>query len=166
MPPLYELTKEFQQIVDQYNSAQTQEELDQIEKVLGDLQISLNDKAIAVGHFVTNTQGDILAIDAEIERLAKMKKSRENAVKFFKGYLQTNMTIVGLKKVESPTLKILIQKNPPSVVIIDEEQIPEKYIRTKVVKSVNKIQIIADWKETGVGVAGTEVAQGERLVIK
>jgi hypothetical protein len=79
--------------------------------------------------------------------------------------LHNNMEAVGETKIESPTLKLTIKNNPASVNILDESRIPETYIVSKVVKSIDKKAIKASW-DAGVGVEGTEVIRKTRLEIK
>ena len=68
-------------------------------------------------------------------------------------------------EIDGITLKLKIKNNPPSVEIVDEKAVPEKYKKSKTVVTIDKAAIKADWKE-GVGVDGAKINQGTRLDIK
>lgn len=44
-----------------------------------------------------------------------------------KNYAQTMLETSGIQKVDAGLFKVRIQKNPPSVEIIDEKKIPDEY---------------------------------------
>jgi hypothetical protein len=148
---LYKIAQELTQAIELYNSVETDEDLLKVEQMLNDITLTLKDKAIAVGHHIIR-----LVVIRD-----RLKKSEE----WLEGYLHNNMEAVGETKIESPTLKLTIKNNPASVNILDESRIPETYIVSKVVKSVDKKAIKASW-DAGVGVEGTEVIRKTRLEIK
>lgn len=183
MSKLFEISADILAIVEQ------QEEIPQtteaLELALNSLQIEFQDKALGIAHYILNEEADIDAIDTELERLTKMKQSKENKIKWLKAYLQTQMEIIGKDKIQTPLRKIAIQNNPKSVNITNENIIPDaykkftvtlsdsKYLKdvliaapeSKVDMSISKTKI-KEALEQGVGVEGAEIVQGKRLVIK
>lgn len=121
--------------------------------------------------------------------LAKIQKACENAVQKGKEYLANYLLESGKKLLEYETETIKLRKNPASVNIIDEDQVPAKYKRYKctlnsryyeVLKSgcsfleidmpkmkveVDKAKIKAENKN-GVEVAGTELQQGHSIKLE
>ena len=166
MPKLYQITGEIVEAIELYNSVETDEELLSIEARLNGLQIRFEDKAVAIAKHIINESGDLEAIETEIERLSKLKQARENAVRRLKNYVLMQMIATNTLEVDGGTMRLKVRKNPPSVGVLNEEEIPETYRRTKTVVEIDKKAILDTFKQTGLGVAGTEIKQGSRLEIK
>ena len=163
---LYEITGDMMNAIQKYNEVETDEALLELEKELNGLQLSFNEKAITCAHYTINVKADIEAIEKEVERLNKKKESLDGGIKWMKRYLQSSMEVTRTDKIESPTVKISIQNNPPSVVIDDENLIPESYKRTiPERKEIDKIKIKDAWKQN-IGVEGTHIEQTKSLRIK
>ena len=161
---LYELSNEIEKHLEAYNQVDNQEGLDAVEKQLDSLEIGFKDKAISVAHYIMNQESDILQIQTEIDRL-RAKEARITAkTESLKTYLKRCMLEVNLDKVDSPTVQIGFRKSK-RVEIVDESKIPLKYFQEKIVKTVMKKEIKADW-ESGVGVAGTQIIEEKNLQIK
>lgn len=166
MPKLYQITGEVLEAIELYNNVETDEELLSVEARLNGLQIRFEEKALAIAKHIINESGDLEAIETEIERLSALKKSREGAVKRLKDYVLSNMLATNTPEIDGGTMKLKVRKNPPSVNVLDETQVPDTYKRTKTVVEIDKKEILAAWKANQIGVAGTEVKQGSRLEIK
>jgi hypothetical protein len=183
MSKLFEISADILAIVEEQDEVpQTTEAL---QLALDSLQIDFQEKALGCAHYVLNEEADIDAIDTELERLKKMKQSKENKIEWLKAYLKTQMEIIGKDKIQTPLRKIAIQNNPKSVNITDENIIPDAYKKftvtlsdskylqdvliaapdSKVDMSISKTKI-KEALEQGVGVQGAEIIQGKRLVIK
>jgi hypothetical protein len=162
---LYKIAAELTQAIELYNQVETDEDLLKVEQMLNDITLTLKDKAVAVGHHIIDIRGDIEKVGQEIGRLVVIRDRLKKSEEWLEGYLHNNMEAVGETKIESPTLKLTIKNNPASVNILDESRIPETYIVSKVVKSIDKKAIKASW-DAGVGVEGTEVIRKTRLEIK
>ncbi len=70
------------------------------------------------------------------------------------------------KEIKTDRYRFLLSPNAPSVNILDESLIPEQYIRTKEVKSVDKKAIMQEWKENEIEVNGTEIIRNFRLKVE
>jgi len=161
---LYEITGAMAGLIQKYNEAESDEQLLELEKALKDTEITFNDKALAVAHHIQNVKSDISAVENEIERLEKLKGRLKKEEEFFKGYIKRSMEMVNSEKIHSPTLKLSIVKNPPSVLIVDENAVPAQFKRTKIIVEVDKSLILQQHK-MGLGVDGTIVEQKKRLRI-
>lgn len=162
---LYEISNELASAITRYTESADEAEMQALAEVIGNLGIAFNDKAVAIVHYCINQEADNTAIDAEITRLKNMKQSRENAVERLKAYLKMQMENQNLDKIDSPTLKISIRKNPVSVIVDNEEEVPDEYKKVKMITSVDKIAIAKAHKD-GIGVVGTHTEQKTRLDIR
>jgi hypothetical protein len=165
MAHLYEITGEMQTAIQKYNECETDEQLLELEQTLNNIQMSFNEKATACALYTINIDSDVDAIDKEIARLSAKKKTLTGHVEWMKKYLQASMEATRTDKIESPTINLKIQNNPPSVVVDNEGEIPETYKRTKTIIEIDKVAIKKAW-ETGIGVAGTHIEQKRSLRIK
>lgn len=163
---LYELTAELNTAIERYNSVETDGELAEVEKVLTDLQLSFDQKAVGVAKHILNIEGNLSAVSTEVKRLQAIAKRLEAQRDWFHGYLFRQMEATNTQEVDGVTVKLKIKKNPPSVVVEDETKIPEKYWRViPEHKEVDKTAI-KDAHKAGIGVDGTKVVQGTRLDIR
>ena len=141
----------------------TQDELNEEESFELERLITqeLNTKSINIIGFVRNAEANISAIDNEIERLTLLKNKNNNTLSRFKEYVKDNMTALQLEKIQTSIGTLRVQKNPISVEIVDEEQIPIEYKKEKTVVSVDKTAIKNNFKETGEIIPGTRIITGK-----
>ena len=66
-------------------------------------------------------------ITSEIARLSARKKTVQNRIKYIKDWYKANLETMQTSKVQTPRGTMAIQKNPPSLVIDNEEDIPENF---------------------------------------
>ena len=105
-------------------------------------------------------------IDAEIERLQKLKKQRLAKAHGLREYLMANMIAMGATKIEAPLFRLAIQAKPPSVDVYEPGLIPEQYMRTPEAPppAPDKTAIAKAIKE-GHEVPGARLVHGTRLAI-
>ena len=182
---LYEITGELVNLIQKYNESENQEQLDALEAAIKDVQLSFDEKVVAVTHHIINIESDIPAIKAEKERLDKLEESITKQAEWFRRYVKNSMEAIGQDKVTTPTLKISIVNNPPSVVVDDENIIPNQYkramikcedagmafdIKKQVPDVVVSIEVnktkIKEANKLDVGVSGAHIETKKRLSIK
>lgn len=95
-------------------------------------------------------------IEKEIDRLNKIKKSKNDNLNRFKEYIKNTMLNAGIDKIETPIGKIAFT-NSTSTEIYDEKLIDKKFIEIETKEKILKEKIKKAIK------AGEEV-QGARLV--
>lgn len=105
-----------------------------------------------------NLEAEAEMYKAEADRLAKMAKSRSNAVERIKQAIYDAMMVTGRDKVKTDIGTYSLQKNPPSVEITSLDKIPESYLIPQEPK-VDKRGIIQAYKMTGEIIPGTEIKQ-------
>lgn len=160
------------QLVDLYKKdLETLEDLDLDEQTLADTLDSLTGelevKATNVAMFVRNLEATAAAIKDAESQMAARRKAMENRAKRVKQYLKDCMATAGISKIEHPMLALSIRKNPPSVEILDDRQIPAEYWVTPPPpeKQISKTLIMQALK-SGVDVPGAKLTQSERLDIQ
>ena len=116
-------------------------------------------KAENVAKAVKEIEGQANMIDEEIKRLTKRKTTMKNNANSMKVYLQEQMERVGTRKVQGELLTVAIQKNAPSVRVIDERKIPEEYFIPQPSK-LDKTQLKTKLKN------GVEMPEGSAELIQ
>ena len=156
---LYELSTNYLQIQEMI-----MEGAEGLEDTLESLNDAIEDKAVGYAKVIKNIEGQVLAIKEEEKRLAERRRSLESNIKRLKENLELSMLDTGKKKIKTNLFTFNIQKNPPSVKILDEEAIPSDYL-VKQKPKIDKKAIINDLKN-GVEVEGVEIKQDESLRIR
>lgn len=156
---LYELSTSYLQIQEMIL-----EGAEGLEDTLESLNDAIEEKAVGYAKVIKNIEGQVLAIKEEEKRLAERRRSLESNIKRLKENLELSMLDTGKKKIKTNLFTFNIQKNPPSVKILDEEAIPSDYL-VKQKPKIDKKAIINDMKN-GVEVEGVEIKQGESLRIR
>ena len=130
----------------------------ELEARLDQGELALKGKIENVIKFLLNSDGDIAAIDAEVARLQLRKKYRVNAKARLKDYLLMNMQRVDMLKYECPSFSAAIQKNPASVVVVDEGEVPSDFKEPRMTVFIDKKMILAELK-AGKSVPGARLAE-------
>lgn len=160
MTKLYELTESYMQLID------LSEQLDPetFKDTLDAIQDSLEDKVENTAKVVKSLESDVTAIKEEEKRLKERRQVLETKIDSIKNYLKEQLELAGIDKVKRPTITVSIQKNPPSVKVIDEKLIPSSFMIQQEPK-LDKKAILQNLKE-GKTVPGVELIQGRGLRIK
>ena len=154
---LYELTGAFNQVAvmlefDSENAA--------IIDTLESIDLAIEEKADGYAKLIRNQEASSKAFDEEIKRMKERKQAVDNNVKRMKLSLQNAMVEIGKTKFKTDLFSFNIQKNQPSVEIIDESLIPDKF--KKITIDFDKTAI----KKTKEDVPGVEIKQSESLRIR
>lgn len=156
---LYELSSAYQQIQSMIEDGQ-----EGLTDTLESLNDAIEDKAVGYAKVMKNLEAQAKAIKDEEERLADRRRSLESNVKRLKESLEQSMISVNMKKIKTELFSFNIQKNPPSVDVINEKEIPESYFIPQDPK-LDKKAILTDLKN-GVEIPGTAIKQSEGLRIR
>lgn len=140
---------------------------DVIRDTLEGLEGQLQEKATNVGLFIRNLVSTADAIYEAADQMRKRADRLRDRADSLQDYLLFNMQASGITKIESPYFTLAVKKNPPTVVIDQEGEIPEEY---KVqppppAKRIDKTAIAKAFKD-GVQVPGCHIEQRERLEVK
>lgn len=168
MTALYAITNEYlalaEKLADGDFDAQTIADTIEASGITDELAV----KAQGIEHVARGAEAHNLAIDAEIARLQALKAHRVKVAAGLRVYLLDNMQRAGIEKIECPLFSISIRKNPPSVEILDQLSLPEKYMVTPEPKppvAAPDKKAIAAALKAGEEVTGARLVQGVRLNI-
>jgi hypothetical protein len=121
---------------------------------------------VALAHQI---DAEVIAIKARMEYLIDVHKTAINKLETWHSSLDKtilNLNEQGLisNEVAGNNHRITVKENPPSCeLLVDPEQLPEKYQRQQVKVSADKKAIIAAWKK-GIPVEGAKVYRNRKVV--
>ena len=146
MTTLYTITEQFKELAALAETAD--EDLavalhDTMEGIEGEFQ----EKGKAIAMITLNIDGDLEAIQSQIDRLTERKRIISNRKESLKEYLRTNMDAAGITKITHPLFTITCGKGKPIVVIDDEKAIPDDFVNVKVTSAPDKAAIAKALKD-------------------
>ncbi|MDO9345076.1 MAG: siphovirus Gp157 family protein [Pseudomonas sp.] len=146
MSTLYTITEQFKELAALAETAD--EDLavalrDTMEGIEGEFQ----EKGKAIAMITLNIDGDLEAIQSQIDRLTERKRIITNRKESLKEYLRTNMDAAGITKITHPLFTITCGKGKPIVVIDDEKAIPDDFVNVKVTSAPDKAAIAKALKD-------------------
>ena len=161
MAKLYELTQNYNNLLELVDNPDVPTEM--LEESLNSIDDEIDTKAENIAKVIKSIESDIAGLKGEEKRLADRRKSLEGRIDNLKEYVEGSMRAVGKEKIRGKAFTLGIQRNAPSVDIIDEDVIPEQYFITK--KELSKKDILVALKK-GEEVPGAAVKQTESLRIR
>lgn len=162
MTALYQIGKEFQELAVLAETADEDMAV-AIHDTMGAIQAEFEDKGKAIAMLALNIDGDLEAIQSQIDRLTERKRIINNRKEALKEYLRTNMEASGITKISHPLFTISLGKGRPIVVVDNEKDIPDDYMNVKVTSSPDKAMIAQSIKE-GVEVPGAHSETGKSSI--
>lgn len=160
---LYEIAERYKNLEELLGNPDIEESM--IVEALNKVDGEFEEKAENIGKFIKVLDANSKAIDEEIKRLTKLKKSNENQKNWLKNYLYNAMKLLDKLKLKTKFFNFWIQKNPISLKITDETKLPDTYKETEVITTINKEALKEDLKN-GLVIEGAELIQGEGLRIR
>lgn len=125
----------------------------------------LSEKLENYAMIITNVQSNIDGKKFEAKRLLERAKAEEESIKRMKNNMQFAMVAAGQTKVKGEKFNFTVQKNPPSLKVLDEDLIPQSFVTVQEVKNIDKKAILAELKN-GAEIDGVEISQGESIRIR
>lgn len=153
---LYEISQAYQMLLDM-------EELE--EGYLEGLQEQAEEKLANIGVVYKTLSAEAEAIKNEEKKLAERRKSIENKADRLKQYALDNMKTLGIDKVKSVVCELSLAKNPPKLVITNQESIESRFKTEKVVVEIDNALIKEELKN-GVLLDWAELVQEKSVRIK
>jgi hypothetical protein len=162
MTALYTITEQFKELAELAENADEDLAIalrDTMEGIEGEFQ----EKGKAIAMVTLNIDGDLEAIQSQIDRLTERKRIITNRKESLKEYLRTNMEASGITKISHPLFTITCGKGKPIVVIDDEKAIPDDFVSVKVSSAPDKAAIAKAIKD-GVEVPGAHTEIGKSSI--
>lgn len=153
MASIYELNKDYAELSDMLETAETEEEIQAIQDTLEMINVSIEEKLDNTAKFIVNINSDVDGVKAEIERLTAIKKKKENMVQRLKGNIEFALKAQCLDKLTVGTFKCGYRKSE-SVEIDNLDVIPADY---------TKVEIKADKTAIKKALKAGETVEGARL---
>lgn len=156
---LYNITNKFVELMDKAQDGElTEQEYNQLGE---ELALELQNKSANIIGYVKNSEYLLNSIKEEEKRLADMRKAGEVKLEKFKQYVKENMEKLGLEKIPTELGNLAIAKNPMSVEIENEDEIPSEFKQEVVTTKIDKTAIKNHFKETGEIVPGTIIVDNK-----
>jgi len=158
MATLYELTGQFQQLLEMAETGDIEPDIlkDTLDGIDGEIEI----KADGYAKVIRELDGRVLMLKSEIERLSGKKSSIENNIKTMKESLENAMKTTGKTKFKTDLFGFNIQNNPPRLII--DKDVPEEFLIPQPPK-VDNARIKQLLKEQELDFAHLEVGQSLRI---
>lgn len=151
---LYNITNKFTEIMEKAESGElTEQEYNELGE---ELAKELQNKSSNIIGYIRNSELLIEAMKTEEKRIADLRKNGENRIDKFKQYVKENMERLGLNKIPTELGTLSISKNPISVEIENEEEIPERFKQEIVTTKIDKIMLKNYFKDTGEVIPGVK----------
>lgn len=131
MASIYELNKDYAELSAMLEAAETPEEVEATQNTLEMLDLSIEEKIENTAKYMVNVEADIQGIKAEIDRLNKVKKSKESTIETLKNNIEYSMKQKGIEKLEAGTFKAGYRKSE-SVEITNLDVIPADYTKVEI----------------------------------
>lgn len=128
------------------------------------LEGEFEDKADAYAKVMRNLKGDIELLKKEEARLEARKKSLEKNIDRMMNQLLESMKECNKTKFKTAMFSFNVAKNPESVVIVNEDKVPKKFLIPQPAK-INKTAI-KEFINGGGKCTYAHLEQGESLRIK
>lgn len=141
---LYEITNAFPILMEQEEISEEDKK-----KIEEELTVLLQQKSQNVIGYARNTELMINVMKEEEKRLEENRKNLEKQLTKFKEYVKECMERNNITKIDTGLGSLTIAKNPASVEIINEDEIPEEYKTEVVTVKIDKTKIKNNFKETG-----------------
>ncbi|AAY93053.2 hypothetical protein D3X12_24285 [Pseudomonas protegens] len=146
MTELYALTgqmAELAALADTDDEGLRQAIQDTMDGIKGEFEV----KADSIVMLRRNIEGDIDAIDKEVDRLNELKRIKKNTVDQISDYLRRNMEAADIKSIKRPLFTITLALSPEKVIVDDEKAVPDEFVSLKSVITPDKKTIAVRLKE-------------------
>ena len=155
---LYDLTQNELQLLRMLEEGQ--DVTDTLESIQ---EISI-DKLEGYAKVIRTLEANAEALKNEIKRMQEVEKTCLNGAKRMKEAIYQHMQGTGKRKIDGRLFKFAIQKNPPSLEVLNDTIIPQQYF-TVPTPVLDKKAILAELKAEK-EIPGVIIKQGDSLRIK
>jgi phage host-nuclease inhibitor protein Gam len=162
MAKLYEISDRYKNIQELLDNPDLPEV--DILQALSKIDEEFDTKAENIAKLISALNSDIDGMAKEIKRLQNRKSVMEHRADDLKSYIYEHMKALNKKKIKGKLFTLSIQKNSPSVSVIDEGAVLGQYKIPQPPK-LDKKAILTDLKRDK-KIDGVEIKQGTSLRIR
>lgn len=123
MSTLYDLTNQYQQLLELESEIDEQTFIDTLQSI----DEAIEDKAENLAKVIKEMEATITTVANEVNRLQSKKQVVANRVSNLKTYLQGEMEKVNKTKIKGELFTVNIQNNPPSLRVDRTDNIPKDF---------------------------------------
>ncbi len=130
---LRDISFEIENLVTEYNADEwqgqpvTDERRGEIENELNALDLTIEEKAANYADLIAHYESDAETIKAEEKRLAIMRKRVENSVEWLRRNLESQLLILGKRKIETDFWKFSFRRSE-SLIVRAEDALPDRFL--------------------------------------
>lgn len=157
---LYEMVNQYRELMNMAEDIDNETLLDTLESIGDAIEVKADNTAKMIRTFELEAE----MIKAEENRLAERRKAITKKATTLANYLQTQLEMLDVDKIKSPTFTITLRQNPPKVSITDESQIPLQFYT--IPQPVISKSAIANTIKAGIEVPGATLIREKGLQIK
>lgn len=167
MLKLYEIAAAYRNALSALDDENLQLSPDVIRDTLDGLLGAFEDKAVAVAAYVLNIEAEAEAVAAAEARFKARRQQLEKRAAWLRDYLLSNMEAAGITEIAAKdrTFRVRIRINPESVELEGLPELPDEFVRVKIVREPDRGAIMAALK-SGRAVPGARIVRRHRLEIK
>jgi len=152
---LYNITNKFVELMDKAQEGELTEE--EYNELGNELALELQNKSSNIIGYIKNSESLLEAMKTEEKRLSDMRKQGEKKLDKFYQYVKENMERLGLVEIPTELGKLKITKNPMSIEIENEDEIPSEFKKEVITTQIDKTAIKNHFKDTGELVPGIRI---------
>lgn len=153
---LYNITNRFVELMDKAQEGELAE--DEYNELANEVALELQNKSSNIIGYIKNSESLLEAMKTEEKRLADIRKQGEKKLEKFYQYVKENMERLGLEEIPTELGKLKITKNPMSIEIENEDEIPLEFKKEVTTTQIDKTAIKNYFKDTG------EIIPGIRII--
>ncbi|MGI5872837.1 MAG: siphovirus Gp157 family protein [Bacillota bacterium] len=163
MQTLYEIAENYRELLEAIDAGEIPEEAiaDTLEGAGGELNAKLD----AVTTFIKTLRAESDAIKTQADALTERRKAKESKADRLTEYILACMKLAGKNKWENDRHELSVRKNPPRLVVADEEKLLKDSRFAKISISLNK-EALKEAVKNGEKIEGASIEASERLQIK
>lgn len=144
MNSLYDIKCKFVDLMN--NDEMTEEQANELGK---ELAIELQNKSTNIIAYIVDSESMLERMKAEEKRIADMRKYGEAKIEKFKKYVKENMEALQIDKIQTELGTMSVAKNPISVEVVSENEVPVDFKQDVVTTKIDKKAIAQHFKDTG-----------------
>lgn len=162
MKPLYEISNDYFRLLD---NAETDETIrDALDDTLEGIEYEFDEKAVNIAKYIKNLQAEMNAVKEAEDSMKRRRAVLTKKIDWLKEYTKKHMERLDKNKISCPEFVMRIRKNPPSVIIDNENLIPDEFKKESMLVNIDKKAIYLRLKNNE-QVNGSRLIQNTRLDI-
>jgi hypothetical protein len=163
---LYELMDDYAALQLAFDDDATDEQLAGLLDAMEDSKGELRVKVDNICRLLRNAETEVERFKGEEKRLAGRRKALENKGKKVREWLKSSLDLLNVDKVVTNVFEVKIIEQGLAIVVVDEDKVPQAFLRVKTTSAPDMEKISLAYKEDGEIVAGCDVVMRKAMRIR